>query len=38
MSTSFETALNDSPLRGEASRKEKNQVDLHPRGSGIHGH
>ncbi|OMO66938.1 atrial natriuretic peptide receptor 1-like protein [Corchorus olitorius] len=34
MSTPFDTTLNDSPLRGETSRKGKNQVDQHQGGSG----
>ncbi|OMO78101.1 putative fatty-acid--CoA ligase protein [Corchorus olitorius] len=34
MSTPFETMLNDSPLRGETSRKGKYHADLQPGGSG----
>ncbi|OMO67629.1 hypothetical protein COLO4_30065 [Corchorus olitorius] len=33
MSLPFETALNNSPPRGEASRKGKNQADPQPGGS-----
>ncbi|OMO80392.1 hypothetical protein COLO4_24110 [Corchorus olitorius] len=33
MSISFDTMLNDSPLRGETLRKGNNQVDLQPGGS-----